>query len=469
MSDSPADALFTRSFDQEEVQRVCVAAALREGEGYLAKLEPLRAAFDEPYRTALAQVLRLRADGRYVDENVLGGALERLRLVRADGRGSARQVSAAQVMGLLRPGDVAPGQAEAYLELMRRQAERKRQDEVQADLEAAVALHKGHPERLLEEVRRVAGSGAAGRDAAEAHPPEVLEILPYARELERRQRGRDFEGLDSGFTHLNYLCNGLCAELFVLAAPPGAGKTTWAWQVACQVAEKNRVPVVVVYLEQSKRELRDKALARLSGLGYRHIRRGRLRAEDPEVWGRLQDALREYGVEVGPYLTIVEGDQTTTVGAIRDIVASRLRTSKAESGLVVVDYLQQLPLSADDVGNVASPKDRVDLHVSTLRRLARDLGVSVLCISSENRAGYKSKKLDVFKESGGIEYSADVAAVLTKDETPVGSSDDPVRALDLNIVKNRNGECGVVKFRFYPSKATFVETGKDELPPDDES
>lgn len=87
----------------------------------------------------------------------------------------------------------------------------------------------------------------------------------------------------------------------------------------------------------------------------------------------------------------------------------------------------------------------------------------MVCISSENRAGYKDKALSVFKESGGIEYSADIAAVMTKDKA---SSSSEARVLDLNIVKNRNGECGVVKFKFLTGTARFVETGWTELAED---
>ena len=48
-------------------------------------------------------------------------------------------------------------------------------------------------------------------------------------------------GLDSGFEHYNQLCNGLDTGLTVLAAPPGRGKTSLLWQIACQAAQLNRV------------------------------------------------------------------------------------------------------------------------------------------------------------------------------------------------------------------------------------
>ena len=85
----------------------------------------------------------------------------------------------------------------------------------------------------------------------------------------------------------------------------------------------------------------------------------------------------------------------------------------------------------------------------------------MLAISSQNRAGYGSKQLDVFKESGGIEYAADIAMVLTRAKEHAAHVD--YKELRLNVVKNRNGERGVIKFKFYPQRSQFVETGQEAL------
>jgi replicative DNA helicase len=91
----------------------------------------------------------------------------------------------------------------------------------------------------------------------------------------------------------------------------------------------------------------------------------------------------------------------------------------------------------------------------------------VIAISAENRAGYRSKQLDVFKESGGIEYSSDIAAILTHDREKTRAADGKYRVVDFNVVKNRNGELGVVKFKFYPERAEFVELEKGVLADDE--
>ena len=98
--------------------------------------------------------------------------------------------------------------------------------------------------------------------------------------------------------------------------------------------------------------------------------------------------------------------------------------------------------------------------------MARSLDSPVIAISSENRAGYDSKKLDVFKESGGIEYSSDIAVVMTLNVEATRAAHGNYRVVDLNIVKNRNGDTAVVKFKFYPEYAEFIEFQKGTLPVD---
>jgi replicative DNA helicase len=57
---------------------------------------------------------------------------------------------------------------------------------------------------------------------------------------------------------------------------------------------------------------------------------------------------------------------------------------------------------------------------------------------------------------------------LTRDRAAAAAAKGEYRVQDLNVVKNRNGECGVIKFKFYAARAEFVETGRAELPAGDE-
>ena len=131
---------------------------------------------------------------------------------------------------------------------------------------------------------------------------------------------------------------------------------------------------------------------------------------------------------------------------------------------VVLDYLQIVPAS-NDAGS-KGVYDKVSFTCSELQRMARALRIPLVAISSESRSNYNKANMGVFKESGNIEYSADVAAVMrvNKDRTEsLRNSGKEARAVDLVVVKNRNGENARIEFDFYEPYSLFVERNAERI------
>jgi len=286
----------------------------------------------------------------------------------------------------------------------------------------------------------------------------------------RRADGRRWLGLDSGFDHLNEVLNGLGEGVFVLAGAPSTGKTTLAKQVADMVAQTEKVPVLFWSFEQSAEELRIKSLARLASVDTRTIWKGRTGAD---AWSKVEDAAAEYRRGPGEWLTIIEGERTDTVEAIRAAALMAKHKAGDKPVLLVLDYLQIVPAGE---GAPDTIRERVDYVLSELRRLARDLKSPVLVISSENREAYKTNNkptLAALKESGGIEYSADAVLCLWRNKEESDSMekdrcarrpDDPKTIrVEVFVLKNRNGELAKVKLDFTPAWARFTEEGKPEV------
>jgi replicative DNA helicase len=454
-----ADTHFTPAEDLEALQAAVLAAALKGDSTCRGQLPALHVGFEEPYRTVAATLLEQTLGGGFADQHTVRAALEGKHLTRQSADGKTVKLTATEVVNLVCAGEVQPGQAVGYIPALKDQLEAKRRaDFKERSLELA-REYGDNPSRLQKELEALASQARHGDSD---HSSEALLFVPYFGELVKLQKGTQFLGLDSGFPLLNQVTNGLDTGLWVLASRPSLGKTSFTWQVGQQVAEINKVPVIFVSLEQSRDELRAKALARFSRIDSRYIGRGRLRADNPDDMEQLQQAAKRY-FSFGRYLTIVEGDDTTTVEGIGEVAAAKMASVGAKRCYVVLDYLQVLPLKAGDAGRVTSAKERIDLHVSSLRRLARQLDSPVLVISAENRQGYNSKQLDVFKESGGIEYTADIAAVMTMNKEETRAAGDKYRVIDLNVVKNRNGAQAVVRFKFYLERAEFIESGKGQF------
>ena len=76
----------------------------------------------------------------------------------------------------------------------------------------AVELAKSHgdqPETLLAAVGKLVADARKEYASADDYSSELLELIPYMKGLTEQQTGTEFLGLDSGFPHINRICNGL--------------------------------------------------------------------------------------------------------------------------------------------------------------------------------------------------------------------------------------------------------------------
>ncbi len=304
-----------------------------------------------------------------------------------------------------------------------------------------------------------------------AHPPyESLSAagrMPALLEHIRTApppRPTGFPALDAA------LDGGLYEGLYVLGAVSSLGKTAFCMQAADQLAAAG-TDVLVFTLEMSAFELMARSISRITfetdtsrGRTLSKTVRGvldprRRRKASPEEAAHLEAAQARYAA-LAERIWILEGDHATGLEDIRRGVERHI----AETGskpVVLVDYLQIIAPS--DVH--FSDKQNLDRAVCGLKKLSRAHGLTVLAVSSFNRENYNaSATMAAFKESGGIDYSADV--LLGLQARGAGGRDfsleeekkkDP-RELELKILKNRSAALGSpVPLRYYPAFSCFEE------------
>ena len=360
----------------------------------------------------------------------------------------------------------ALGKVEAYLTIFTAEAKKRNARDLLTktleELDRADLSAEGAGAKVFEVVADL----EAARRLAGAFKSEGDDWPSYFTALEARQDPtHNFLGLDTGFEHLNNVANGLMPGLFILGAAPSTGKTTFAKQLTDQVITLNAKAVgLFVSLEQSREELRVKTLSRMSGVENRDILRGRLDTKS-EGWEKVRKAADEHLGHTARRVFILEGDKTTTPERIRLAALQVKRATQAEALLIVIDYLQIVPTEE----RYTDPRLRVDAVVSDLRRIARDLDASVFAVSSLGRAFYTSGGIESFKESGGIEFGADLGAIMKRDKDQTGTEtieniQRKWQRINLDIVKNRNGETSRLTFNFFPAVSRFVEQSKVALP-----
>ncbi len=250
-------------------------------------------------------------------------------------------------------------------------------------------------------------------------------------------------------------------RLVTLLGAPGGGKTSLANQWAEQIADKR--PVMYVTSEDSADVLLSKTLARIGNIDYSAVLYGweNRRADINRAMEML--AYRESARNLR-YLDVSSG--MITLDELRTRAAAHFE-GKPGPGLIVVDYLQRMARAIRESAGVKELREAVTALTERLRALACELDCTVLVIASMNRAsGYgrssDTNSLSSAKESGDIEYTADVMMALTEDNSNnkrITASFIEPRILKID--KNRQGPVTTLKLDWRADRQSFTEAGHE--------
>ena len=242
-----------------------------------------------------------------------------------------------------------------------------------------------------------------------------------------------YQGARSGFTRLDELISGLNrSDLIIIAARPAMGKTSFAMNIATNVARRNDQNVVVFNLEMSKEQLATRLLSTEALIESGNLRNGRIQTED---WVRLATS--------AAYLSTLPFYIDDTGSITVQQMKAKLRRVK-NLGLVVIDYLQLM-------GSTSRSDNRVTVISEITRQLklmAKELDVPVILLSQlsrnvENRTD-KHPMMSDLRESGSIEQDADIILFLYRDAY-YNKDSQQQNISECIVAKNRHGETGTVQ------------------------
>ncbi|MDR1732681.1 MAG: toprim domain-containing protein [Synergistaceae bacterium] len=335
---------------------------------------------------------------------------------------------------------------------------------------------------------KIQAAEEAGRRDEEAERENYLQTSA-ARHLQNFMSDA-VDGLDAlfasfiptGFKKLDRILDGgLFEGLYILGATGSNGKTSFALQIADQIARAGN-DVLFFSLEMSRFELMAKSISRETFLAALRtdgdMKKARTArgvttgtgdggSRGPEEKKIVEAAMKTYGEYAG-HIYISEGMGDTGTEQIREETEKHFSFT-GNRPVVLIDCLQIL--APGDSGT--TDKQNMDKAAIDLKRISRDFRIPVLGIASFNRVKYgEAATMEAFGESEALEYSSDVVTGLQlrgageKNFDPDRAKDRDLREMELVILKNRNGPAGKrIDFEYYPLFNYFRETGDQTAAP----
>lgn len=333
--------------------------------------------------------------------------------------------------------------------------------------------HKDANEALTSNRAAFIDAVQAAQRSTSATPDSVTAYINslMAGEIENFRRSSTRK---TGFENLDRQAGGIYPGLYVLGAISSLGKTTFIHQVADQMAAAGE-HILFFSMEQSRLEMVSKSLARITAqrdistaCTSLSIRGGRLTPE-------ALDAARAYTEAVQDRMSVIEGNFACTVSFIGEYVRRYMSRNEVKP-VVIVDYLQILQGEGRQ-----TVKEQTDNNVTELKRISRALDLPIILVSSVNRSNYLAPiDFESFKESGGIEYTADVVwglqlsalnddlftkekGIVEKRERIREAKQEMPRKVELVCLKNRYGISSYkASFEYYPQFDLFRPTESED-------
>ena len=333
------------------------------------------------------------------------------------------------------------------------------------------------PDFIGNSERRILDITKSRRVSSFKNSGEIAEII--TKQLANNKKSgkalRSYTGLDTGFSNLNSLTLGLQpGALCILAARPNVGKTTFAINIAYNVAANTNKTVAFFSLEMAAEEIVKKMISLKSKITNTNLATGNITEDDWLALEEARDAIKSIKILI----------DDTSAARLNDIrtKAQKLKNEDDNLGLIVIDYMGLITTSS----KFDSRQNEVSEISRSLKALARELNVPVLCLcqlsrASESRADRRPKLTDL-RDSGSIEQDADQVMFIyrpnyqkydsmnqdnnenKKEETNNNPNDAYALKEETHIIlsKNRTGQTGMAYYWFFPKISLFIQMDAPE-------
>jgi len=313
----------------------------------------------------------------------------------------------------------------AYIELLhdsrrRRTFERGMREAV----EQAETGNEGYIAKANDTMNAVNMIGASGVET-------VIDIMPTVL----NRLGDTSRGISTGFHMLDYITGGFGkGHLIVIAARPAIGKTSFACNIAANMARAGLV-IPFFSIEMSKEEITERVM---------------LSEAQVDKYAAMQStkamqAVIDIGDKIKDWKLFVDDRGSLSAGQVIS-TSYKVKQLSGKLDCVFIDYLQLMQMDKNENRNQA-----VGAMTRQLKQMAKEIKCPVVVLSQLNRAadGRRPTVADL-RDSGEIEQNADMVILLHREK----DTDTQTVAI---VGKNRHGKTGDIDFVWHPEYTRFME------------
>ncbi|MEG1872530.1 MAG: replicative DNA helicase, partial [Ruthenibacterium sp.] len=308
---------------------------------------------------------------------------------------------------------------------------------------------------LLESAEQKIYEIRAGRDTSALTPISsvIVDTFDHLQKISGPNRAQ-YLGIPTGFTYLDAMLTGLGrSDLIILAARPGMGKTSFALNIAANVAKKQKIAVAVFSLEMTKDQLVSRILSGEAAIDSQAFRTGGLSTDDWEDLARASEVLANTQMYLDDSSNITIPEMKAKIRRVNQDPA------RTDIGVVIIDYLQLMSTGKRSENRV----QEISEITRNLKIMAKELNVPVIALSQLSRSAEKATGradhrpvLSDLRDSGSIEQDADIVMFLYREAYYDNSEQADTTIAECIVAKNRHGEVGKVDLAWDGAHTRFT-------------
>ncbi|MBQ9067287.1 MAG: replicative DNA helicase [Clostridia bacterium] len=387
------------------------------------------------HKAIYAAVLQLEGSGKGIDPLLV---LEKLKDQKIYDEAAGKQYLA-ELAGTI----ASTANIESYAEILKDKYYKRALMEASSQILEEASTESDEADLLLDSAEQKIYDIRQGKSTQEAaRLGDIILDSVYDRLNKLNSDDREqYLGFSTGYRDLDTTTSGLNrSDLVIVGARPAMGKTSFALNLATNVAKGGR-KVLFFSLEMTKEQLASRVLSTEARIKGQKMRSGELTEDDWLSLSTQADVLNKIPLYFDDTSNITVNEMKAKIRRMRDV------------DCVMVDYLQLMKSGT----RAESRVQEVSEITRNLKLMAKDLEIPVVVLAqlargTEQRGKSHRPQLSDLRESGSIEQDADIVLMLYRDDyysDHAEEGEDPehreVDKVEIIVSKNRHGPTGTVE------------------------